>query len=379
MSDRTLLGPADVADERLAAMLAEWWQVPEVEVLDTHVAVVDYDLVSILTGGRFWVTGRAEVAEEERAFRLFVKICHAFTRSPLFAEVPPEHAAAAAGTVPWQAEPCAYRSDLARNLPAGLRMPHALAVVDLDDESRAVWLESVETDPDHVWDRAAYVEAAGLLGRLSGSPAVAPYAKLDPLGWEIGSYVGGRVTMAVLPALQSEAVWQHPLVAASFSDDLRRRMLHAADRIWADAEEYASLPHVPAHGDACPNNLLRVPGQPGFTLIDFGFWHPQPPGFDLGQLVLGELQLGRRSSEGLAELDAAVIDAYCAGLAAEGAPDLVPHVRRGHALAMLMFHVLPSLPVEDLGSPLTGELGARVGARAAAATYALDLLEATER
>jgi len=378
MSDRSLLGPANVSDDALAAMLAAHWQVARVDVVSSEAAVVDYDQESIITGGRWWVTGTALVDGEEREFRLFVKVTQSFSRSPLFAHVPPEFRDAAVATVPWEAESCVYRSDLVAHLPEGLTMPAALAVIDLDETSRALWLEAVEVDVDAVWDDAAHVEAARLLGRLSGSDAVAPYATLDPLPMTIADYVGGRLEAAVLPVLRDEGVWSHPLVAAAYDERLRARLLAAADRVWDYVQDYLALPHVTAHGDATPHNLLRVAGRAGFTLIDFGFWRPQPAGYDLGQLLLGEVQVGVRGTDGLAELDAALTTAYCDGLAAEGSAHAVDDVRRGHALAMLFFHALPSLPVEDLHAPLTDALVARARARATAADHVLDLVEETD-
>ncbi len=53
-------------------------------------------------------------------------------------------------------------------------------------------------------------------------------------------------------------------------------------------------------------------------LIDFGFWKLLPIGFDLGQLLVGDVQIGRRSSDDLQERDEACLAAYVAGLRAEG-------------------------------------------------------------
>ena len=72
--------------------------------------------------------------------------------------------------------------------------------------------------------------------------------------------------------------------------------------LFGDAAEFARLPHRASHGDACPNNLLRNPSGRGFTLIDFGFWRPQPVGFDLSQLLVGDIQIGRRDAADLPEL-----------------------------------------------------------------------------
>ena len=59
------------------------------------------------------------------------------------------------------------------------------------------------------------------------------------------------------------------------------------------AAEADSLPSVLSHGDACPNNLLAGPDG-DFVMIDFGFLGAAPVAFDLSQLLVGDVQIGRR-------------------------------------------------------------------------------------
>ena len=97
---------------------------------------------------------------------------------------PEEMAGVRAGrrTVPFEAEPRVYRSDLAERLPPGLTMPRAYAVVDVDAESAALWLEDVPVVAAR-WDGATRAQAAHLLGRLAASPRVRPLATVaDPGG-----------------------------------------------------------------------------------------------------------------------------------------------------------------------------------------------------
>ncbi len=63
--------------------------------------------------------------------------------APAFRFVPEEMREFALASVPFEAEPRVYRSDLAERLPPGLTMPRAYAVIDLDTESSALWLENV--------------------------------------------------------------------------------------------------------------------------------------------------------------------------------------------------------------------------------------------
>ena len=112
-------------------------------------------------------------------------------------------------------------------------------------------------------------------------------------------------------------------------------------------------------------------------LIDFGFWGGAPVGFDLTQLLVGEVQLGRRGSDDLAELDEALVTAYVAGLRAEGCEVPEEQVRRGHALCLLLMTGLSTVPFDLFDAPVTAETQRIAADRAPLARYALDLLDAT--
>jgi hypothetical protein len=379
---RAGLGAADVPDERLARIAAEsvGLDPDRARLVDSVAQEFPYDLPAITTGGRWWVSGHVR---DERAgsapvpFRVFVKVVQNWSRSPLFQAVPPEFREVAAAGVPWRTEPLAYRSDLGDRLPAGLTMPRALAVDDLDDASSAVWLEEVPV-VERVWDRDRFARAAFLLGRLAASPAVAERRNVGESDFHVGVYLEGRLSMQVLPVLRDDGVWQHPLVAAAFDDGLRERLRSAADLAPAYVAELSAMPYVTAHGDACPNNLLARAGDDGFVLIDYGFWGPNPIGFDLGQLLVGEVQVGRRSAADLAELDDLCLAAYVEGLRAEGCDVPLEVVRRAHALHLMVFTGLSALPFEHLDAPVTPELVGLARERAAIARFSLDLVDATD-
>lgn len=378
MSDRSLLGPADVDDTELTRMVAALLghRSADVTVLSSKAELVPYDIPAITTAGRYWVTGTARTRDGEQRFRMFVKHVQAWQRSPLFQLVPPEFRAAAAAGVPWRTEPLAYRSDLCDRLPEGLRMPRALGVFDLDEESAAVWLEEV-AHPAQPWDTDRFARAARLLGRLAASPATAPLSNVGDYPWTIHRYVEGRLDLQVLPMLRDTGVWEHPLVSNAFDGRLRDRLVAAADRLPEYAAELAAFPLVTSHGDASPNNLLAGPTPDSFVLIDYGFWVPNPLGFDLGQLLVGDVQLGRRSPGLLAETDAAIVPAYRQGLADEGLLVDEVDLRRAHALQLLIFSGLSALPFEHLDTEPTPELRAMARTRAALATYSMDLVDAT--
>ncbi len=379
MHDRAALGPADVDDATLAGMVATLHGVgdAEVQVLDSCVTEFPYDLPAITTAGRYVVSGTASVSGEPTPYALFVKVVQSWSRSPFFQMVPEEIREMAEASVPWRTEALAYDSDLADRLPEGLAMPRAVGVFDLDEKSAAIWLPMLDVVPRR-WDDARYDRAAYLLGRLAGSPRVAPLAGVGQHSFTMRDYTFGRLTNQVLPMLRDAGIWAHPLVAATFGPDLRDRLLAAADEVPAYVEELMTLPHTAAHGDSCPNNLLATAGTDDFTLIDYGFWNPLPVGADLSQLLIGDVQIGKQRAGDLAARDDAHVGEYVRGLRDEGCdiPDAV--VRRSHALHMLLMSGLSALPDELLDKdPTDPAVLTQSTDRAAIARFSLDRVEQT--
>lgn len=379
MHHREVLGPADVTDDQLTHLVGTLLHEPvdRVRLLDSRAEEVGYDLPAITTAGRFWVRGTAQVAGRSVPFAFFVKHVQSWSRSPLFADVPPEIAPMAEALVPWRTEPLAYRSDLGDRLPHGLHMPRALGVFDLDEKSASIWLEEVVTAPA-VWDLARYSQAAHLLGRLAASPRVRERANVGELSWTVHDYLNGRLRNQVLPLLHDRDVWKHPLVAKAFDETLQSRLQTVAEQADALVDELARLPLGVAHGDACPNNLLVTPeNDGGFVLIDYGFWTAAPIGFDLGQLLVGDVQIGRQDAASLRAVDDVIVPAYVEGLHVEGCALTEADVRRAHALHLMVFSGLSALPFEHLAAEPTPALDRMASERAALARFSLDLLDET--
>ena len=77
------------ANPELAAFVAADLGVRHATILTSSVEVFAYDRASITTAGRYLVTGSARTdAGEVRAFSFFVKVIHAYHRSPLRFAVP---------------------------------------------------------------------------------------------------------------------------------------------------------------------------------------------------------------------------------------------------------------------------------------------------
>ncbi|MDQ4051933.1 MAG: hypothetical protein M3237_04415 [Actinomycetota bacterium] len=378
MHDRAALGPAEVSDAELTTMVASLLghDPSEVSLLDSLAERVAYDLPAITTAGRYWVSGTARTPAGDTTYRMFVKHIQAWHHSPLFQQLPPELREAAAAMVPWRTEHLAYRSDLGDRLPEGLSMPRAVGVFELPDDAVVVWLEEV-AHPPVPWDLARYRRAARLLGRMAASPRVAVLGNVGETDFTVRDYFTGRLGHQVLPLLRDDGIWHHPLLAATFDTELRDRLRAAADRAEAYVDELLSLPQANAHGDASPNNLLPGPTPDSFVLIDYGFWVRETVGFDISQLVVGDIQIGKRSVADLPELDAACTSAYTAGLHEEGLDIEEAVVARSHALQLLIFTGLSTLPVELLDEPPTPRVEELAASRAALARFSLDLVQAT--
>jgi hypothetical protein len=371
-----VLGQADVDDAVLAGMVSAQLGAADVEVISSCADVVAYDLEALTTGGRFWVRGTARHGGAESSFAFFVKLVQSWARSPLFQLVPEELREHALATVPWRREPDVYRSDLDNRLPDGLRLPRAYGIFDVDGLSASVWLAVVDTEPVH-WDVERYRTAAYLLGRLAAREDIAPIAELGAVPQPARTYAAGRVQHGIAPALLGDDLWKHPLLAEAFDQDLRDRLRAATTRLPEILDELDAMPVGTLHGDACTRNLLVEPDRDGFVLIDFGFWGRGPFGFDLTQLLLGEVQMGERPAEELPELERVCLPAYVEGMRAEGTEIPVGTVARAHALLALLFAGLSAVPFERLGDPVTDELVRVARERAAAARFLLDLVDAT--
>ena len=371
-----VLGPADVDDAALAVMVAAQLGVDEVEVTTSCAEVVSYDLEALTTGGRFWVRGTARHGGAEVSYAFFVKLVQSWARSPVFAQVPETLREHALAMVPWRREPDVYRSDLGTRLPDGLRLPPTFGVYDIDDESASVWLGVVAAENVR-WDLDRHAAAAHLLGRLTAREAVVPIAAAGAVPQPARTYASGRVVHMVVPALLGDEVWAHPLVADAFDVDLRDRLRAATAGLPEMLDELDAMPVGTLHGDACTRNLLVERGSDGFVLIDFGFWGRGPVGFDLTQLVFGEVQMGERPADELPELDQVCLAAYVEGLRDEGTDVPAPTVARAHALLALLFTGLSAIPFEHLDQPVTDELMRVARERAAAARFLLDLVDAT--
>ena len=89
------------------------------------------------------------------------------------------------------------------------------------------------------------------------------------------------------------------------------------------------------------------------------------------------MQLGRAPAAQLPTAETACLAAYIQGLRAEGLTVEPAVVARSHALTMLIYSGLTTVPFELLDAPITPELEAIALERAAIARFCLDLVDRT--
>ena len=294
-TNAAVLGPADVDDTTLTSMVAALLGADPaaVSVESSTVEEFPYDLPAITTAGRYVVSGDALVGRRADAVR-DVRQGRAVVGALADVRLRPgrdEGARRGVGAV----------ADRGARLPLRPRRPAARRA---DDAPRAGGVRPrrevrVRLARDGSRRRAGVGRGAVRQGGLPPRPA----RRQSPGGrarhgrastrsrWRTTRSDGSQTQ--VIPMLHDDGIWQHPLVAATFGDELRDRLRAAAAQVPAYLEEVLALPHTAAHGDACPNNLLTTTDSPDFTLIDYGFWLPMPVGADLSQLLIGDVQIGK--------------------------------------------------------------------------------------
>lgn len=372
MHDRHALGPADVDDATLSTYVAAALGRARVTVLDSCATVVDYPLTTMTTGARVWVVGEAADEGTVVPFRLFVKVARSVARSPIMELIPQEYHANTIASLPWHIEPGAYRSGLSDVVPKGMRLPRCHDVRDLDDESTAMWLEAIDHDPAP-WDLDRYGAAARMLGRFAADERVAALDESlkHPAGpTQARLYWEGRLRGQFVTTYSDENFWHHPIVADAVDPETRDRLMTLVAQAPALIDEIETLPLANIHGDACPQNLLVVDDE--FVVIDWSFWSRAALGFDLSQLVISNVELGRAPAASLPDIQQACLEGYRAGLAESGLEAAAEDLARAHTVQLAIAAGIQSIPVERLGEPDTPQLRSFVAERVSALRFILD-------
>ena len=261
MHDRSALGPADVTDDQLPALAAaSLASDPRGRARRAGRGVRlrpagDHDRRSLL-GPRHAPTAAARRGRSGCSS----STCSRWARSPVLRDGAAEQREAAA-----EARPLADRGarlPLRPRRPAPRRARHAARARRLRPrrEVRGGLAGGGRRRARRPWDVARYARAAHLLGRLAASARVAER-------WPTSGGTTSRChdyLAAGCDAGAADAARRRRLAAPAgrrrrFDDDLRDRSLDAADAAAGVRRRAVGAARMPAHGDACPNNLLARP------------------------------------------------------------------------------------------------------------------------
>jgi hypothetical protein len=263
---------------------------------------------------------------------------------------------------PWHYELDIHLAGIDSVLPAGMRTPVLYHVKTVDTDHMALWWEFI-TERSGPWHLADYRRAARLLGQLAAlrregaeiNKALPDIARTAHSGGSaLRYYTKRRVQQGLLPALQTEQVWSHPVMQAALDrvadPSLPSDLLSVGAQLPHILDMLDALPKTYAHGDASPQNLLLPAYEPDtIVVIDWGFGTLLPVGFDLGQLLVGLASAGQSDPLDLPAIDAEIFPAYLDGLAAEDYDVEPSQVRAGYVGGLAARSALCALPLEQLG------------------------------
>jgi hypothetical protein len=304
----------------------------------------------------------------------FVKVVRSFRHWPRWASLPLEAREVLGDGSVWRQEVDLYTSGLGRVLPAGMRLPGLLGVVDLGHDRLMLVLEDVEVDPSP-WDQERYARAARLLGRLNvrmTETAGLPRRSTERPAELVSIMYISRLLPVGLPALADDTTWRHPLLAGEA--ELRADLAELARRLPALVEVARRLPQLHSHGDATPHNLLVPRREPDiFVVIDWAMASLAAAGDDLGQLLVGHAHDGVLGADDLPVLHDLLVHAYVAGLADEGFRLDEDVVRAGMNTGLSVRSAFTALPLDRLGEPITDQVAAVVAGRIKLTRYLVDL------
>jgi len=352
--------------------------------LSAHAVPVDYPFGTPSTAGLDRLRGTARLSGGETAdWSVFVKRLQSARLWRGLHQIPEAMREQFVAALPWRLEVAVHRSGVGDLLPDGMRLP-ALYGLDEADDRATIWMEDVALS-SAPWDLDRFARAATLLGRLAARrqphlvEPLLPRPGVTTPGYGLRHYARGRVGMRALPTLAADETWRHPLLAAAVCTTgehrLRDDLLALGNRLPAVLDALDALPQTYQHGDASPQNLLVPAAAPDtFVVIDWGFDCPQAVGFDLGQLLIGLGHAGEVEPDALHAVHVVIVDAFTAGLNADGEVATVDQVRLGYLGSLLVRAAFTALPLEALGAPASDELAVLFVERVRLTRFLVDLM-----
>ena len=213
----------------------------------------------------------------------------------------------------------------------------------------ALWLEDVVGTPGSDIGVDGIVAVAGALGRAQGRLSA---GGLIPQRYWLSrrflrDYIASKRVDRRL--LDNDDAWRQPLVADAAPTGLRRAALRLRAERSRLLQLIESMPRTLAHLDAWPNNVvLRPDGEP--VLLDWAFAGDGAIAEDVGNLVPDSVFDLFLPAARLPELDAAVFEAYRAGLRTAGWHRDDRWARLAMCASAVKYEWLAPLMIADAGS-----------------------------
>lgn len=327
--------------DRIAEVVRRSLGRPDAEVATYEVEADAHVVDNMTTAGLFHVRG---TTTDGTAWRVFAKVLHPASCSPLMAFVPPEFREGVLQQLNWLDEPSAFRSALASGLPDGIRLPEVYGIDEAGPERIVLWMEHV--DDGSTWDLDGYRTAARALGRAAGRwPEERVQGELGFGRRDLAFLFFGKLSNVDIPALRTDELWADPVLADLAGPTLRADLLRLVEVAPPLLGEEQALPHGLAHGDASPQNLLRD-ASGDVVAIDWAFRCAGPLGSDLGQLLAGRFDVGLADPGDVDAVASVLVPAFVDGVADEGG-DVDPAVVERAFAIHLAFRSAISAPVID--------------------------------
>lgn len=262
----------------------------------------------------------------------------------------PEGAANPSASRYWKREMLAYQSGLLATLPAGLRTPRCLGIVEHPGGGGWLWLEEITDAAIGRWTRERFTSVARLLGTFNA--AYLTDRPLPAYPWLSRGWFRSYAAIATQASQRLPLLRNHPLVRPAMPGDTLERAL----RVWHDREAFFdALDHLPqtfCHLDAHPRNLFvrhEVRGDIQIVAIDWEFAGVSALGADLGQLMGATLLFDEADLGTVAELEEDIFASYLQGLDAGGWRGDPRTVRLGYATTLVLHQVLLMLAWVEAG------------------------------
>lgn len=214
----------------------------------------------------------------------------------------------------WKREWFAYQSDVFSDLPDDFYVPHCYKTYEIPGNTIFLWLEDIADSNIGNWTLDHFAFTAHQLGKLNATN----FSDYMRIAYPWLSIDRNRQWIKMMPNWK-DVLWDHPIMLNHYPPPIEnpfRQMLVESERFLSKLD---LLPKVLCHGDTYPTNFMARNGKNGkmqTVALDWALMGIQPIGDDLGQFVLGAINMLKASDEDL--IQESLFDAYIAGLHENG-------------------------------------------------------------